>query len=111
VRRRDGVELAELWEALRRQVEERPAEVPVVVRVRRAVLDMFCRINAAHLTGAAGGDGADAEWAVVPLRFAAVPAARPLLSFGADVEVVSPPEVRADLAAVAAAVVAQYART
>jgi predicted DNA-binding transcriptional regulator YafY len=42
------------------------------------------------------------------LRFAAVPAARTLLSFGADVEVVSPPEVRADLATVAAAVVAQY---
>ncbi len=36
------------------------------------------------------------------------PAARVLLSFGGDVEVVSPPEVRADLAAVAAAVVARY---
>ena len=32
-----------------------------------------------------------------------------LLSFGGDVEVVSPPEVRADLAAVAATVVARYA--
>jgi hypothetical protein len=31
------------------------------------------------------------------------------VSFGDDVEVVSPPEVRTDLAAVAAAVVAQYA--
>ena len=48
---------------------------------------------------------------VVRLRFGAVPAARVLLSFGGDVEVVSPPEVRADLAAVAAAVVARYART
>ena len=35
------------------------------------------------------------------LRFAAVKAARTLLSFGANVEVISPPEVRADLAAVA----------
>ena len=43
------------------------------------------------------------------LRFAAVPAARTLLSFGDDVEVVSPPEVRVDLATVAAAVVARYA--
>jgi len=42
------------------------------------------------------------------LRFGAVPAARMLLSFGGNVEVVSPPEVRADLAAVAAAVVARY---
>jgi hypothetical protein len=32
-----------------------------------------------------------------------------LLSFGGEVEVVSPPEVRADLGAVAAAVVARYA--
>jgi predicted DNA-binding transcriptional regulator YafY len=43
------------------------------------------------------------------LRFAAVPAARTLLSFGDDIEVVSPGEVRADLATVAAAVVARYA--
>ena len=35
-------------------------------------------------------------------------AARTLLSFGGNVEVTSPPEVRADLAAVAAEVVAQY---
>jgi predicted DNA-binding transcriptional regulator YafY len=120
VRRRDGVELAELWEALRRQVEERPAEVAVVARVRRERLDMFRRICAAHLAddggdGAANGaedgpdGGADAGWAVVGLRFAAVPAARTLLSFGGDVEVVSPDEVRADLATVAAAVVARYA--
>jgi hypothetical protein len=47
----------------------------------------------------------------VPLRFGAVPTARTLLSFGGDVEVVSPPEVRADLAAVAAATVELYDRT
>ena len=46
---------------------------------------------------------------MVRLRFGAVPAARMLLSFGGNVEVVSPPEVRADLAAVAATVVARYA--
>jgi predicted DNA-binding transcriptional regulator YafY len=124
VRRRDGVELAEMWEALRQQVEERPAGVPVVVRVRRERLDMFRRICAANLAegdgdgagdagdgaGDAGdGGGADAGWAVVGLRFAAVPAARTLLSFGDDVEVVSPAEVRADLATVAAAVAARYA--
>ena len=39
------------------------------------------------------------------LRFAAV---RTLLSFAGNVEVISPPEVRADLAAVAAEVVACY---
>jgi predicted DNA-binding transcriptional regulator YafY len=111
VRRRDGVELAGLWEVLRRQVEERPAGVTVVARVRRERLDMFRRICAANLAEDVAGDdgGADSRWAVVGLRFAAVPAARTLLSFGDDVEVVSPPEVRADLAAVAAAVVARYA--
>lgn len=125
VRRRDGVELAELWEALRQRVEERSAGVAVVVRVRRERLDMFRRICAANLAedggdggdggadgggcGADGGDGgAGGEWAVVGLQFAAVPAARTLLSFGDDVEVMSPPEVRADLASVAATVVARY---
>ena len=110
VRLRAGVELAQLWGTLRRQVEDRPAGVRVVARVRRERLDMFRRICAAHLVPLAGGNGGDAGWAVVPLRFAAVPAARTLLSFGGDVEVVSPPEVRADLASVAAEVTARYAR-
>jgi len=107
VRRRDGVELAGLWEALRRRVEDRPGGIPVVARVRRERLDMFGRICAAHLDGAIGPAG-DAEWVVVRLRFAAVPAARTLLSFGGDVEVTSPAEVRTDLTSVAAEVVARY---
>jgi predicted DNA-binding transcriptional regulator YafY len=72
VRRRDGVELAELWGLLRQQVEERPARVAVLARVRRERLDMFRRICAAYLDGADGdgadGDGADGDgagWAVV----------------------------------------------
>jgi predicted DNA-binding transcriptional regulator YafY len=109
VRRRDGVELAELWELLRRQVEERPAEIAVTARVRRERLDMFRRICAAYLAEDSGDGAGDVEWAVVGLRFAAVPAARTLLSFGDDVEVVSPGEVRADLASVAAGVVTLYA--
>jgi predicted DNA-binding transcriptional regulator YafY len=111
VRRRDGVELAQAWESLRRQVEERPAGLPVVARVRRERLDLFCRICAGNLAGPvdeAGGEGAQGEWVVVPMRFPGVQAARPLLSFGGDVEVVSPEEVRADLASVAAQVVAAY---
>jgi predicted DNA-binding transcriptional regulator YafY len=103
------VELAELWQTLRRQVEERPAEVAVVARVRREWLDMFRRICASHLADGEEDHEGDAEWVVVRLRFGAVPAARTLLSFGGDVEVVSPPEVRADLAAVAVAAVARYA--
>ena len=89
----------------------------MVARVRREWLDMFRRICASHLAASEGhGEGhseedgeGDAEWAVVRLRFGAVPAARILLSFGGHVEVVSPPEVRADLAEVAAEVVTRYA--
>ena len=84
----------------------------LVARVRRDWLDMFRRICASNLaegdTSAGGDDGDDPEWAVVRLRFGAVIAARIMLGFGSNVEVVSPPEVRADQAAVAAAVVAQY---
>ena len=76
----------------------------VLALVRREVLDMFCRIHAQHLAGAPPAGGVDGPgWAEVELRFRAVKAARPLLAFGADVRMVSPPEVRADLAEVAAA--------
>jgi predicted DNA-binding transcriptional regulator YafY len=108
VRRRDGVSLADLWEQLRRRVEDRELPVQAVVRVRRGVLDMFCRICAAHLAGPVS-ETAEPEWVEVPLRFAAIKAARILLGFGADAEVLSPAELRADLAAVAAAAAARYA--
>jgi predicted DNA-binding transcriptional regulator YafY len=109
VRRRDGVELAGLWASLRREVEDRPAPLEVLVRVRREWLDMFGRMCAAHLTEAL--PPASGQWTQVRLRYAGVKAARPLLAFGANVEVISPPEVRADLAAVAAEVVACYSNT
>ena len=111
VRRRDGVTLPALWEELRRQVDERPAPVRVQARVRRSRLDMFRRICAAHLAygeGDGDGDVGDSEWAAVTLRFAAVMAARTLLSFGDDVVVTAPAEVREDLRATAAAVVGCY---
>jgi len=54
------------------------------------------------------GDDQD-EWVDVPLRFAAVKAARPLLSFGDDVVVLSPAEVRDELVAAASALIARYA--
>jgi len=123
--RRDGVSLAALWEQLRRQVDERPTPVLVHARVRRAALDLFCRICAANLAGPPGDTGLgggrpdsclirdgeaadDDEWVDVPLRFAAVKAARPLLSFGDDVVVLSPAEVRDELVAAASALIARY---
>jgi predicted DNA-binding transcriptional regulator YafY len=111
-RRRDGVELADLWQELRRQVEDRPAPLAVVARVRRDWLGVFRRICAAHLVDGEDDDGGDdPEWAVVRLRFGGVAAGRIMLSFGGDVEVLSPPEVRDDLAAVAADTVSLYSRT
>jgi hypothetical protein len=85
--RRDGVSLAGLWEELRRQVDERPAPVRVLARVRRTRLDMFTRMFAMHLAEVPAGDGLadraragrsradDAEWADLTLQFAAVQAA------------------------------------
>jgi predicted DNA-binding transcriptional regulator YafY len=106
VRRREGVELAEVWASLRREVEDRPAPLEVVVRVRREWLDLFGRMCAAHLAGPL--PHATGEWTQVQLRYPGVMAARPLLSFGANVEVLSPASVRADLAAVAAEIVDLY---
>jgi predicted DNA-binding transcriptional regulator YafY len=109
VRRRPGAELAGEWERLRRQVEDQPAPVRVVARVRREVVDMFCRVHARHLAGPAPGGGRDApDWAEIELRFREVKAVRPLAAFGGDVQVVWPPEVRADLAAVGEVVAAAH---
>jgi predicted DNA-binding transcriptional regulator YafY len=109
VRRRPGADLASEWERLRRQVEDKPTPLRVVARVRREVVDMFCRVHARNLAGpppSGGGDGPD--WAEIELRFRGVMAARPLVAFGAGVQVLSPPEVRADLAAIGAAVAAAH---
>jgi predicted DNA-binding transcriptional regulator YafY len=125
VRRRPEANLAGLWEELRRRVDGRPMPVRVVARVRRSRLDMFSRICAANIAreprdpgepDEAGelpcepGElpGGDDEWAELELRFPAVKAARIMLGFGMDVRIVSPLEVAADFAAVAADVVAAY---
>ncbi|MFF4217960.1 helix-turn-helix transcriptional regulator [Streptomyces nondiastaticus] len=106
VRRRAGVELADAWEVLRRDVEQRPADVRVTATVRRSRLDLFLRfLGSAVAAPPTGGDPATVE-----LRFADPRAARTLLAFGPDVEVRSPEEVRADLAEAAAATAELYGR-
>jgi predicted DNA-binding transcriptional regulator YafY len=110
VRRRPDADLAGEWERLRRQVEDKPNPVRVVVRVRREVVDMFCRVHAQHLAGSAPPGGQEgSDWIEIELRLRGVAAARPLVAFGADLQVVSPPEVRAELATVAAAAAACHA--
>ncbi|MFH8796745.1 helix-turn-helix transcriptional regulator [Streptomyces sp. NPDC017941] len=127
VRRRPGVELADVWELLKRQVERRTGGIEVTARVRRDRFGRFLRLHAGALTelvdegaegsggragvqggwGRAGGvgDGGGAgEWVAVRLVCEEVRAARVLLAFSDAVEVLSPPEVREELARAAAAV-------
>ncbi|MCF3133434.1 helix-turn-helix transcriptional regulator [Streptomyces olivochromogenes] len=107
VRRRPGVELADAWEALRRQVEDRPGGVDVTVRVHRERLGLFLRLTAPSLAEPPEDDG-ESEWVTARLTYPAVLAARQLLVFADRVEVLSPPEVRADLAEAAGSVTALY---
>ncbi|WP_329221286.1 YafY family transcriptional regulator [Streptomyces sp. NBC_01485] len=105
--RRRGVELADVWEVLRRRVEERAGGVDVTVRVRRDLLDMFLRLTAPSLVSLPQGDGVS-EWVTVSLSYGSVREARQLLPFSGQVEVLSPPEVREELRAAAASVTELY---
>ncbi|MGW0190430.1 helix-turn-helix transcriptional regulator [Streptomyces sp. NPDC003362] len=109
VRRRPGVELADVWEVLRRGVEERPGGLDVTARVRRDRLDLFLRIHRPWLAADPDDPDGDDEWVTVRLSYGVLGEARGLLQFADHVEVVSPPEVRAELARAAAAVTGLYA--
>ncbi|WP_181797921.1 YafY family protein [Streptomyces sp. WELS2] len=107
VRRRTGVELADVWEELRRRVEEREDGVEVTVRVRRELADMFRRMAAAQLTAEPEDDGVS-PWVTARLAYPALRAVRQLLAFSDRVEVLDPPEARAELVAGARSVLAVY---
>jgi predicted DNA-binding transcriptional regulator YafY len=108
VRRRRGLELAEVWDELRRGIEDLPAPVVVTARVRTPVLPLFLRFHAADLDTATPPAEHEPGWTTVGLRFRSIPAAQPLLALGPDVEVLTPVELRRSLAATAAATVALY---
>lgn len=107
VRRRAGVELADAWEELRRRVEERPGGVDVTVRVRRPFLDMFLRLQVAWLAAAPEDDG-ESEWVTARLMYGVLGEVRQLLVFADRLEVLDPPEARAELAGAAASVTSLY---
>jgi predicted DNA-binding transcriptional regulator YafY len=118
VRRRDGVELADVWDTLRRRIDDIPAPLPVTVSVRRETLAKFLRVHDADLadpppadslSGDSDGDGDSPERVTVELRFRSLTAAEALLAFGADAEVLTPPELRQALARKAAEAAARYA--
>ncbi|MFI2644889.1 helix-turn-helix transcriptional regulator [Streptomyces sp. NPDC018610] len=108
VRRRPGVELADAWEVLRRRVEELPGGFDVTARVRRGRLDMFLRVHGPSMTAHPEDDG-EGEWVTVRLSYGSPRAVRQLLGFSDQVEVVSPPEARAELRRAAASVARLYA--
>ncbi|MFJ6850086.1 helix-turn-helix transcriptional regulator [Streptomyces sp. NPDC091271] len=108
--RREGVEPADVWEELRRQVEERPGDVRLRVRVHRSRLDLFVRLCAGVLTGRPEPEQESAgEWLLAELAVPELGWARSLLAFGPNLEVLSPPQVRTLLADAAAAVTELYA--
>ncbi|RMI34480.1 helix-turn-helix transcriptional regulator [Streptomyces triticirhizae] len=109
-RRRPGVELAEVWEELRRRVEERPTPLTVRARVHRSRLDLFLRISGSSVAALPEGDGRaeGREWVPVELRYQELGAAHQLLQFGTRVVVDDPPEVRRLLARTAAEIAAGY---
>lgn len=100
VHRRKGTELADVWAELRRGIDEAPAAVDVTVRVRRTSLGHFLRLHQSDLAQPPP-DGPPGEWVQLALKLRAVGAARPLLAFGTDVEVVEPGVVREELERVA----------
>ncbi|UXY22074.1 YafY family transcriptional regulator [Streptomyces cynarae] len=109
VRRRPGVELADVWEVLRRQVEERPGGFEVTVRVRRDILDMFQRLTASALVALPEDDG-ESPWATARLSYGFVREVRQLLMFADRLEVLAPPEACEELLRAAASVTELYRR-
>ncbi|MGW2702424.1 helix-turn-helix transcriptional regulator [Streptomyces sp. NPDC001340] len=108
VRRRTGVELGDVWEVLRRQVEERPEDgIDVTIRIRRERLDMFQRMATGQLTELPDDDG-EGDWVTAHLSYPVLRAVRQLLAFSDQVEVLDPPEARAELMRAVRSVTALY---
>jgi predicted DNA-binding transcriptional regulator YafY len=113
VQRRDGLELTEVWDTLRRRIDDIPAPLAVTVSVRREILAKFLRVHEADLA-APRADGrlseanVDPEREIVELRFRALITAEALLAFGPDVEVLAPDELRETLARKAAETAVLY---
>ena len=104
-RRPDDRSLEEVWSGLRDGVERAPDAVTVRLRVDRAWRETLLRVVASQLVGEPVVVGPER----LELRFRAPGAALGvLLGFGEAVEVLEPVSLRADMALVAASVVALY---
>ncbi|NBM16695.1 YafY family protein [Streptomyces sp. GC420] len=118
VRRREGLELAAVWETLRHRVDHAPDPAPVTVSVRREILGRFLRIHEADVpapppvsppAGSDAAPGTAPDRVRVDMRFRSLGAAEALLAFGADAEVLAPAGLRRTLARRAAEAAARYA--
>jgi predicted DNA-binding transcriptional regulator YafY len=114
VQRREGLELAEVWDSLRRRIDDIPTPIAVTVSVNRQILGRFLRIHQADLAGPAPAEpatepGNEPQRVHVELQFRSLGAAEALLMFGTDAEVLTPPELRQNLAGKAAQAAAAYA--
>jgi len=114
VQRRAGVELADLWDVLRRRIDEIPTPIEVTVSVRRQILGRFLRVHAPDLAPLADRMPAEPdrddppERVRIDMRFRSLGAAEALLAFGIDAEVVTPDELRVALARKAIEAAALY---
>ncbi|KMS75700.1 DeoR faimly transcriptional regulator [Streptomyces viridochromogenes] len=106
VHRRPGQNLASVWALLRERFERLPDGIRVRCRVRREQLDVFQRLFTSQLV--APPRTTDGGCVRAELAFRELPDVRGLLSLGAAVEVLDPPEARAELAAVSAELAALY---
>ena len=109
-RRPDERDLAEVWAELRDRLETPGAEVEVRLRVDLAWAPTLRRVPLAVLTGPWRTEGVEPDGReVLAAPFRSVLAARAaLLGYGEAVEVLEPAELRDEMAAAAARVVALY---
>lgn len=110
---RAGLELADVWDALRRGIDDIPAPLAVTARVHDKSLAMFLRVHQADLADPTPVDSPpepddEPGWTTVQLRFRSLLGTQPLLAFGPDVEVLAPEAVRRHLAETARATVGVY---
>jgi predicted DNA-binding transcriptional regulator YafY len=109
---RDGQELSDLWDTLRRDIDDLPTPITVTANVRNESLALFQRVHhadlAAPIPDTAPGPAQKPGWTTVQLRFRSLEGTQPLLAFGPDIEILTPNDVRRHLTDTATATVALY---
>ena len=105
-------DLARVWSELAAGFEQALLKVPVTLHVSPRAMAWLANARLpATAMPAAAGQRAQAGWQTVAMQVESIEhGARRLLAFGAEVEVVSPPALRDELAALAGRVQSLYAK-